>query len=300
MDPTKYIWMDGEFVNWEDAKIHVLTHGLHYGSAVFEGVRFYDTPKGPAIFRLEDHTNRLFYSAKALEMEVPYSKDEINNATVELLQKNKIPAGYIRPLIYYGYGKMGLNPSQAPVNVSIANWAWGAYLGKDAVKIKVSKYIRIHPDSTISDAKISGHYENSILASLEIKKAGYDEALFLDFEGNVAEGPGENIFIVKNSKLFTPALGSILGGITRDSIIKIAKDLGYEVEEKVLTLDEVKSADECFYTGTAAEVTAVEQVDEDVIGAGGVGEITAKLKEAYWNAIQGKDEKYEDWLTYIK
>jgi len=233
-------------------------------------------------------------------MEVPFSKEEINKATIETIKANKINAGYIRPIIFFGYGKMGLNPKGAPVNVSIAVWPWGSYLGEEAVKVKIPKVIRIHPGTTDPDAKICGNYANSILASLEIKKQGYDEALLLDYKGNIAEGPGENLFVVQNGKIFTPPLGNILPGITRRSVMQIAKDECLEVEEKVITVDEVKNADELFFTGTAAEVTAIKQVDDTTIGNGEVGPVSAKLKKIYLDAVHGKNEKYKDWLTYVK
>lgn len=299
MDETEFIWMDGKLVKWKEAKVHVLCHSLHYGAAVFEGVRFYETDKGPAIFRLKDHTDRLFKSAEAFEMEIPFSKEEVNKATVETIKENKINAGYIRPIIYFGYGKMGLSPKGAPVNVSIAVWPWGSYLGDEAVRVKIPKVIRIHPGTTDPNAKICGNYANSILASLEIQKAGYDEALLLDYKGNIAEGPGENIFVVKDGKISTPPLGNVLPGITRKSVTQIAKDEGLEIEEKVITVDEVKNADELFFTGTAAEVTAIKQVDETTIGNGEVGPITKKLKTIYLDVVKGKNEKYKDWLTYV-
>ena len=299
MDETEFIWMDGKLVKWKEAKIHVLSHSLHYGGAVFEGERFYETDKGTAIFRLKDQTDRLFRSAEAFEMEVPFSKEEINKATIETIKANKINAGYIRPIIFFGYGKMGLNPEGAAINVAIAVWPWGSYLGEEAVKVKIPKIIRTHPETTDPDAKICGNYANSILASLEIKKAGYDEALLLDYKGNIAEGPGENLFRIKDGKISTPPLGNVLPGITRKSITQIAKDEGLEVEERILTVEEVKNADELFFTGTAAEVTAIKQVDETTIGNGEVGPITKKLKTIYLDVVKGKNEKYKDWLTYV-
>lgn len=299
MEETEFIWMDGKLVKWNEAKIHVLTHTMHYGAGVFEGERFYETDKGPAVFRLKEHTDRLFRSAESFEMKIPFSKEEINKATLETIKANNIPSGYIRPIAFFGYGKMGLNPKGAPVNVSIAVWPWGAYLGEEAVRVKIPKIIRTHPGTTDPHAKISGNYANSILASLEIKRAGYDEALLLDYKGNIAEGPGENIFIVKDVKLFTPLLGNVLPGITRMSIIQIAKDNGIKVEEKVITVDEVKKADELFFTGTAAEVTAIKQVDETLIGNGKMGQITSRLKKIFLEAVHGKSEKYKSWLTYV-
>jgi len=299
MEETEFIWMDGKFVKWKDAKIHVITHTFHYGGGVFEGIRFYETDKGPAIFRLKDHTDRLFRSAKAFEMDVPFTKEEINKATLETIKINKLKAGYIRPIIFFGYGKMGLNPKGAPVNVSIAVWPWGAYLGEEAVKVKIPKIIRIHPQTTDPNAKICGNYANSILASLEIKREGYDEALLLDYKGNIAEGPGENIFLVKQGKIFTPPLGNVLPGITRKSVIQIAKDEGIGIEEKIITVDEVKNADELFFTGTAAEVTPIKQVDKTTIGNGKIGPITKKLQQIFLDVVHGKNEKYKNWLSYV-
>jgi len=299
MEETEFIWMDGKLVKWKEAKVHVLCHTFHYGGGVFEGERFYETDKGPAVFRLKDHTDRLFRSAEAFEMEIPFSKEEINKAVLETIKVNKINAGYIRPIIYFGYGKMGLNPKGAPVNVSIAVWPWGTYLGEEAIKVKIPKIIRTHPGTTDPNAKITGNYANSIFASLEIKREGYDEALLLDYKGNIAEGPGENLFLVKDGKLFTPTLGNVLPGITRRSVIQITKDEGIEVEEKIITVDEVKNADELFFTGTAAEVTAIKQVDDTTIGNGEIGPITEKVKQIYLDVVHGKNKKYQHWLTYV-
>jgi|TARA_B100001971_G_C18225470_1_gene560104 branched-chain amino acid aminotransferase len=300
MKETEFIWMDGKLVKWKEAKVHVLVHTLHYGAGVFEGIRFYETAKGPAIFKLKEHIDRLYYSASCLKMKVPYSKEEFIKAVIETVKVNKISSGYIRPLCFFGYGKIGLNPAGAPVNCSIAVWPWGKYLGEDAVKIKTSKYTRIHPKSTHADAKICGHYVNSILASIEVKDAGYDEALLLDYKGNVAEGPGENLFLIKDGKIFTPPLGTILKGITRASVIQLAKDLGIEVVEKSLKLEDVYSADEALFTGTAAEVTAIASVDDKKIGNKAPGPITTKLKDLFMDIVHGKNEKYKKWLCYVK
>ena len=299
MNETEYIWMNGSLVPWRDAKIHVLTHTLHYGGGVFEGIRCYNTERGTAIFRLKDHTERFFSGAKTLRMKVPYSKDEINEAIKKTVRKNRVNEGYIRPLIYYGYGKMGLNPKGASINIAIAVWPWGAYLGEDAVNVKIPDIIRIHPQTTDTGAKITGNYANSILASLEIRDAGYDEALLLNYRGNIAEGPGENFFIVKDSKLFTPPSGNVLSGITRDSIIKIAGDEGMEVEERVLTPSDVKDADEAFFTGTAAEITSIRTIDDVVIGDGNIGPITHKLRSIYLDTVRGKIERYREWLDLV-
>ncbi|MFH1324352.1 MAG: branched-chain amino acid transaminase [Nanoarchaeota archaeon] len=299
MEETEFIWMDGKLVPWKDAKVHILTHTLHYGLGIFEGVRFYKTDKGPAVFRLQDHTRRLFNGARKAFMELKYTEEEFNKAIVETIAKNKIDAGYIRPIFYYGYGKMGLDPHGAPVNASIAVWPWGAYLGDSAVKVKTSKFIRLHPDSTDAEIKVCGHYVNSIFASCEAKEAGYNEALLLDYKGNVAEGPGENFFIVKDGKLITPKFGNILQGITRRSVIEIAIDNGIEVDEKEITLKDVYEADEALFTGTAAEVTAIEFIDDKKIGKEAPGPITKKLKSIFMDAVHGKNEKYKSWLTYV-
>jgi len=266
---------------------------------VFEGVRFYDTPKGPAVFKLKEHTTRLLKGAKTTFFDVKYSEEDINNAIIETISKNEVKGGYIRPIIFHGYGKMGLDPTGAEANVVIAVWPWGSYLGEEAVKVMTSSFIRIHPKSTHAEAKICGHYVNSIFASREAKAAGFQEALLLDYEGYVAEGPGENLFVVKDGKIYTPELGNILPGITRDSLTQIAQDEGYEVIEKKMTLEEIKKADELFFTGTAAEVTGISQLDDQIIGDGKIGVTTSKLRTIYLDAVSGKNPKYEHWLTYV-
>lgn len=291
--------MDGRFRLWKDAKIHLITHTLHYGGGCFEGIRFYNTPDGPAIFRLEDHVRRLYYSSKTIGIKIPFSQKEVVKAIVELVRKNKIKSGYIRPLTYYGEGHMGINPTGAPMNIAIAVWSFPSYLGHGLIKVKTSKYIRIHPKSTVADAKIVGHYSNSILASLEVRKAGFHEALFLDYRGNVAEGPGENIFMVKKGVLYTPPPGSILPGFTRDSIMKVARDMGLKVREKHFRLKDLYAANEVFLTGTAAEVTPVGQVDNKKIAGGAVGPISEKLRRAFHKIVEGKDARYKKWLTHI-
>lgn len=296
MQETEFIWFNRKLVRWQEAKVHVLSHALHYGSGVFEGIRVYKTEKGSAIFRLKEHIRRLFDSALCLYMEVPYSEEEIINAVKETVKANKLGEGYIRPIIFYGYGKMGLNPEGAKIDTAIAVWPWPAYIGESA-KVMTSSFIRIHPKSLKADKKVCGHYINSILASLEAKEKGYDEALLLDYNGNVAEGPGENIFVVKDKKIKTPPLkGQILPGITRDSIIEIARDLGYNVKEKDIKLEKLKEADELFFTGTAAEVTSIVLLDEKKFE---IGEITKKLKEKYLDVVRGKDKEYEKWLSYV-
>ncbi len=299
MDETKYIWMDGKLVLWQDAKIHVLTHTLHYGMGVFEGIRFYNTDKGPAIFRLKEHVKRLMDGTKVAFMKVPFTEHEITDAIIQTVRENGISEGYIRPIIYYGYGKMGLDPHGAPVNAAIAVWPWGAYLGEEAVRVKTSRFIRLHPQSTYSETKICGHYVNSIFASCEAKELGYHEALLLDYLGNIAEGPGENLFIFKDGKLSTPKLGNILQGITRRSIIEMAKNERIEVRETDLILEDVYSADEAFFTGTAAEVTAIASLDDRKIGKIVPGPVTSKLKDLFTDIIHGKNEKYMGWLTFI-
>ncbi|MBI2453270.1 branched-chain amino acid transaminase [Candidatus Peregrinibacteria bacterium] len=299
METVQYIWMDGELIPWDKAQIHVLTHSLHYGSAVFEGLRFYKTDQGPAVFRLTDHLKRLFYSASILKMNMPFSLEQLKDAIHLLIRENAISDGYIRPIAYFGYGKMGLNPLGAPPCIAIALWPWGAYLGTDMVKVKISSYIRIHPKSLITDAKISGHYVNSILPSLEAHESGFDEAILLDFEGNVAEGPGENVFVVKNGRLFTPQTGNILPGITRDSVFVIAKDMGIPVEEKNISVSDLKNADELFFTGTACEVTGIEAIDDNVIGDGTIFKITTKIRRTFLDAVKGKLEKYRSWLDVV-
>jgi len=292
------IWFNKKLVDWEKAKIHVLSHSLHYGSAVFEGIRCYKTKKGPAVFRLDEHIKRLFYSAKVLRMKIDLSPKEVKEAILKTIKINKLNECYIRPIVFYGE-KMGLNLKGAPLNIAIAVWPWPAYLGDKPIKVKVSKYIRIHPESTICDAKISGHYLNSILASMEIKEKGYNEALLLDYKGYVAEGPGENIFIVKNNQIFTPERGNILAGITRDTVIKLARDLNYKVIEKKIKLAELFSANEIFFTGTAVEISPIIQVNKTLINKGGEGEITKKIKEIYKKITRGEVKKYLKWLTFL-
>lgn len=299
MQTVNKIWQDGKFIDWDEAKVHVLAHALHYGSGVFEGVRFYKTPKKSAVFRLKEHIERLFYSAGIIKMTIPFTPEEIMSAILENIRLNGIESGYIRPLAIYGYGKMGLNPKGAAVNLIIAIWPWGSYLGKDLVKVKISRFIRLHPRSVVSDAKVTGHYVNSILASQEAIDAGYDESLLLDFNGNVAEGPGENIFIVKDGKLITVAKGNILTGITRDSVLKIAADLGLVSEEIILTPADLYGADELFFTGTAAEVQPIGQIDEQTINDGKIGPVTAKIKSVYSQAVRGELPQYENWLSYV-
>lgn len=297
---TEKIWLNGRMTDWQNAQIHVLAHALHYGSGVFEGIRFYETKNGPAIFRLKEHVARLFYSAKALGMKIPYSQKAVAEAIVQTVKINKVPSGYIRPLAFFDYGKMGLNPVGAPVSFAIACWPWPSYLGGKPIRVKTSKFIRLHPDSVVGDAKVCGHYVNSILASLEIKKAKYDEALFLDHRGFVAEGPGENIFFFKKGVLHTPRLGSILAGITRDAVVAIAKDLGVKSKEGDFKLKDFYSAEEVFFTGTAAEVQPIGSLDDKKIGNGKIGKFTAQLRETFLAATAGEIPRYKKWLTFVK
>lgn len=299
MQTTEFIWQNDKLVPWADAKVHVLTHTLHYGGGAFEGIRFYETAKGPAIFRLDAHVERLFYSAEALKMTVPYTKQEVANIIIDVVRANKIKQGYIRPLLFYGYNKMGVNPVGSPVEFIVACWPWGAYLPHDMVDIKISRYIRIHPDSTIVDAKLCGHYLNGILASLELQGTHYHEALLLDAKGYVSEGVGENLFIVKGGVIYTPKLGTILAGITRETIFKLAAESNLKVIEAELKPADVYFADEAFFTGTAAEVTPIRSIDDHVLGDGKLGPITAGIKAAYQDVVFGRDPKFESYLTYV-
>jgi len=297
------IWMDGEFVNWDEAKVHVLTHALHYGSGVFEGIRAYKTDEGTAVFRLQDHVNRLFNSAKILKMDIPYSREEIKKVIKETIKKNNLESCYIRPLVYRGYNKLGLNPSGCPVNVMIAAWEWGTYLGEEAlskgVKAIISSWQRSHINSTSAKAKICGNYINSIFASLEAKDSGVDEAILLDSNGYVAEGPGENIFWVKDGVIFTAPLTSVLEGITRKSVISIAKDMGFELKEEYIARDVLYLVDEAFFVGSAAELTPISEIDHYKIGLGERGPISKKLQEKLFNVFKGKEKKYLDWLDLV-
>lgn len=301
---TEKIWMDGKLVNWDDAKIHVLTHTLHYGLGAFEGIRCYNAKKGPAVFRLDEHVERLFNSAKIFLLDIPYTKADIKKAILDTIKANKLKECYIRPLVYIGYGAMGIYPKGNPINVTIAVWPWGAYLGEEAlekgIKIKTSSFIRNHVNSQMSRGKICGYYVNSQIAKKEAIMGGYDEALLLDAEGYVSEGSGENIFIVRSGKLKTTPLTSILEGITRDSIMTIAGDLGIETVEQRFTRDELYISDEAFFTGTAAEITPIRELDNRKIGEGKAGAITKKIQSIFFDAVKGKNKKYEKWLTYVK
>ncbi len=305
MEQADLIWLNGEFVAWEDAKIHVLTHGLHYGTGVFEGVRCYDTEsQGPAIFRHQDHIARLYRSASLYYMDIPYTPEEIRQATLELVGRNGFRDCYIRPLVYRGYGTMGLFPLDAPVEVTLACWKWGAYLGEEGkrtgVRAKVSSWRRISPDSLIPQAKASGQYLNSILAKIETHKAGYEEAIVLDDHGHVCEGSGENIFVVIDGVIHTPpATASILDGINRKSAIQIARDLGLTVVERDIARAELYLADEIYLTGTAAELVPVREVDDHAVGTGAPGEVTLAVQSAFEDALHGRSPRYAEWLDPI-
>jgi branched-chain amino acid aminotransferase len=300
MQETEKIWMNGELVDWADAKVHVGAHGLHYGSGVFEGIRAYETPKGTAVFRLTEHMQRLHNSAQLLYMELPYSVDELRAATLDLLGVNGIPEAYIRPIAFYGYGELGVSSVGNPVDVVIMSWPWGAYLGdeglKNGIRVKVSTWQRVGANVVPHVSKATGVYLNSMLAVMEANRAGYDEALLLTADGYVADGSGENIFVVKDGVIYTPDLSaSILPGITRDSVTQIAQDLGYQVVAKNLIRTDLYLADEVFMTGTAAEVTPIREIDDHVIG---VGQVTLEIQQAYLDTVRGRSERWAQWLEY--
>ncbi len=299
-----FIWADGKLVPWRDAGVHVLTHSLHYGLSIFEGVRAYKMQDGKsAIFRLDDHTNRFFESAHIVQMPLPFDRATISEAQKEVIRANKLDSGYIRPLAFFGADKMGVSPRGTTVHVIIAAWPWGAYLGEEGmqrgIRVKVSSYTRLHVNVFMVRAKVGGNYVNSIFANNEVTAAGYDEAILLDSEGYVAEGSGENIFIVKDGTIFTPDLASCLNGITRRSVIAIARDLGYQVVEKRITRDEVYTADEMFFSGTAAEITPIREVDDRQIGVGHRGPVTEKLQKRFFEIVQGIDKSHSDWLSPV-
>ncbi|WP_434777765.1 branched-chain amino acid transaminase [Neisseria sp. Ec49-e6-T10] len=303
-DQDGFIWYNGKLVEWRSAQTHVLTHTLHYGLGVFEGVRAYETPNGTAIFRLTEHTNRLFNSAHILKIALPFDKEAINQAHIDVVQANNLSSCYFRPMAFYGSEKLGVAPPANDVNVIVAAWSWGAYLGEDGMKkgirVKTSSFTRHHVNITMCKAKANGNYMNSILANNEATSDGYDEAILLDSEGFVAEGSGENVFIVRHGKLYTPEPTCALEGITRDSVMTIAKDMGLEVIEKRITRDEFYCADEAFFTGTAAEVTPIRELDQRQIGQGSRGPITEEIQQRYFDIVQGKNPQYDSWLTYIK
>jgi branched-chain amino acid aminotransferase len=301
--PGKRIWMDGTMVDWADARVHVLTHTLHYGLGLFEGIRCYKTDRGPAIFRLPEHITRLFHGAHIIGLKIPYSEEQLVTAIKQTLYENELEECYIRPLVYLGYGKMGLNPLGIPVRVSIAVWPWGAYLGEEGlasgIRVRISSYTRHHPNIMMTKAKVVGNYANSQLAKVEAIQCGYDEALLLDPAGYVAEGSGENVFMARNGLLKTPPLMSILEGITRASVVELARVEGIPLTEEPLSRDELYIADELFFTGTAAEITPVREVDNRTIGTGKPGPLTKRLQRQFFEIVHGKDERFKEWLTYL-
>ncbi|MFB1011057.1 MAG: branched-chain amino acid transaminase [Thiopseudomonas sp.] len=303
-DRDGLIWYDGEMVEWRNATTHVLTHSLHYGMGVFEGVRAYETPQGTAIFRLEEHTNRLFESAHIMNMQIPFSKEEINAATIAAVRDNNLKSAYIRPLAFYGSEGMGIRADNLRVHVIVAAWHWGAYMGEEALKqgirIRTSSFTRHHVNITMTRAKCSAAYVNSMLALQEAVSAGADEALLLDPEGYVAEGSGENIFIIKNGVIYTPEVTACLNGITRNTILTLAREQNIPIVEKRITRDEVYIADEAFFTGTAAEVTPIREVDGRKIGCGSRGPISEKLQKAYFDLVSGKTDAHSEWRTLVK
>jgi len=302
-DRDGVIWMDGELVPWREAQVHVLTHSLHYGMGVFEGVRAYKTDEGTAIFRLQEHTDRLFGSAHIMMMPVPFDKETINTAQMTAVRENQLESAYIRPLFFYGAEGMGLRADNLKVHAVVAAWEWGSYLGADnmekGIRIKTSSYTRHHVNITMCKAKATGNYINSMLALNEALQSGYDEAMLLDDHGFVAEGSGENIFIVRDGVLYTPDTSSALEGITRDTLMELARDLGLTVVEKRISRDEVYLADEAFFTGTAAEVTPIREVDNRAIGSGSRGPVTEQLQSLYFDVVHGRVEQYKDWLTVV-
>ncbi len=303
-DRDGVIWYDGELVRWRDATTHVLTHTLHYGMGVFEGVRAYNTPEGTAVFRLQAHTDRLFDSAHIMNMKMPFSRDEINEATRAAVRENGLESAYIRPMVFYGPEGMGLRAAGLKVHVIVAAWSWGAYMGDEAlemgIRVRTSSFTRHHVNITMTRAKSNGAYINSMLALQEAVSGGADEAMMLDPEGYVAEGSGENIFIVKNGVLYTPEVTACLNGITRNTVLALADELGVRVVEKRITRDEVYIADEAFFTGTAAEVTPIREVDGRQIGIGRRGPVTEKLQRAYFDLVTGKTDAHPEWRTLVK
>jgi branched-chain amino acid aminotransferase len=301
---VEYIWMNGKFVKWNEAKVHVLTHALHYGSGVFEGIRAYKNERGTFVFRLREHMERLMDSAKIYFMEIPYSVDELIAATKDLLKINRLEACYIRPIAFRGYGEMGLNPLKSPVDVAIAAWPWGAYLGEEGIqkgiRAKISSFRRIDVNVLPPAAKATGQYINSILAKVEALKEGYDEAILLDSRGFVSEGSGENIFVIKNGVIYTPPTSAgILKGITRDSIIKIAVNTGFAVIEQDIVRSDLYLADEVFFTGTAAEIVPIREIDSRKVGSGEPGPVTRALQKAFYDVLDHKIETFEEWLDYV-
>jgi branched-chain amino acid aminotransferase len=301
MEKSKYIWLNGEFVVWDDAKTHVLDHGLHYGTGVFEGIRTYELSNGnSAIFKLEEHVQRLFRSARALKMEIPYKPEEVEEVIVTTVRKNELKECYIRPLVWYGFKELGLRAQGLPTNIMIAVWKWGKYLGAEGIKARISTWTRNHPNSFPNEAKIVGGYVNSFLASIEARTSGYDEAILLDHRGFISEGPGENIFLVEKGKLLTPPLhASSLPGITRDVVMILAYDLGYAVIETDITKGRLYNCEEAFFTGTAAEITPIYEVDDRKIGIGTIGSITKRIRDLFYEVVKGERSEYTNWLTPV-
>ncbi len=302
-DRDGYIWYDGKLVPWRSATTHVLTHSLHYGLGIFEGLRAYKTPEGTAIFRLKEHTQRMLNSAHIYMMKIPYSLETLMEAQKEVVRANKLESCYVRPIAFYGSEKMGVSPTGATVHVAIAAWPWGAYLGEEAIekgiRVKTASFARHHVNVTMARAKFAATYANSILANQEAVEHGYDEALLLDVDGFVAEGAGENIFIIKNGKIYEPEIASALMGITRDTVITLAGEMGYQVVSQRLTRDDVYIADEAFFSGTAAEITPIQSLDGRIIGAGRRGPITTKIQKAFFDLVNGKSKKHGEWLSQV-
>lgn len=302
-DRDGFIWLDGQWVEWREAKVHVLTHTLHYGLGVFEGIRAYHTDRGTAIFRMRDHTDRLFRSAHIMNMPMPFGKDEINQAQCDALIKNGLDSAYIRTMCFYGAEGMGLRADNLKVHVMVAAWPWGAYLGAESIekgiRVRTSSYTRNYHNSTMCKAKANGNYINSMLALQEALATGYDEALMLDQKGFASEGSAENLFIVRHGKIYTPETTSALEGITRDTAIELAHEQGYKVIEKRLTRDDIYVADEAFFTGSAAEVTPIRELDNRSIGSGSRGPVTEQLQTLYFDAVHGRSPSHDDWLTYV-
>ncbi len=303
LQATDKIWMNGSFVKWDDARVHILTHSLHYGTAVFEGIRCYKADSGSAVFRLQEHVDRLFDSAHILQMEMPFTREAVTEAILETIRVNKIDACYIRPLAYIGYGAMGVFPKENPVEVSIAVWPWGSYLGdegiKNGIRVKISSFSRPHVNATMVRAKTTANYANSLLAKREALKDGYDEAILLDTDGYVAEGSGENVFMVRKGVIKTPPLTSILEGVTRDTVMQLAAERGMRLAEERFTRDELYIADEAFFTGTAAEITPIREVDNRAIGSGKPGPVTKELQTVFFDIVHGRDSRHADWLTPV-
>jgi len=301
IEKSEYIWFNGIFESWDKAKTHVLDHGLHYGTGIFEGIRAYETKDGNSVvFRLEEHVERMFRSAKMLGITIPYNEEKVKEVIVETVRKNGLRESYIRPLVWYGYRELGLHARDLPVNVIVATWRWENYLKKEGVRAKISTWVRNNPNSFPNEAKIAGSYVNAILATNEARAAGYDEAIMLDHRGFVSEGPGENLFIAENGKLLSPPLSaSILPGITRDTVMVLARDLGYEVKEIDINRSRLYNADEAFFTGTAAEVVPICEVDDRKIGSGKIGPITRRIQDEFLAVVKGERQQYKHWLTYV-